>query len=63
VKPSGEQYELKHGANRVVVTQVGAGLREWEGVLAGYAAARMAHSGRGQVQIPRQNRVEKGKTE
>jgi len=59
--PSGDQYELKHGAHRVVVTQVGAGLREWEGVLDGYAVDRMAHSGRGQVLIPWPNRIEQGK--
>lgn len=61
--PSGEQYELTAGATRVVVTQVGASLREWEGVLDGYAVDERAHSGRGQVLIPWPNRVTDGKYE
>ena len=60
VQPSGAQFELRHGSARVFVTEVGAGLREWEGVLDGYAADEMAHSGRGQVLIPWPNRVQDG---
>jgi aldose 1-epimerase len=63
IAPSGEQYELTHGSQRVVVTQVGAGLREWEGVLDGYPADSMARSGRGQVLIPWPNRIQDGNYE
>jgi aldose 1-epimerase len=60
VVPSGEQFELRHGSQRVVVTEVGAGLREWEGVLDGYAVGERASSGRGQVLIPWPNRLTDG---
>jgi aldose 1-epimerase len=63
IPPSGEQYELTAGATRVVVTQIGAGLREWPGVLDGYAVDERAHSGRGQVLIPWPNRITDGKYE
>jgi aldose 1-epimerase len=61
--PSGEQFELRHGSQRVVVTEVGAGLREWEGVLDGYPLDSRATSGRGQVLIPWPNRVQDGQFE
>jgi aldose 1-epimerase len=63
VNPSGEQFELRRGAQRIVVTEVGAGLREWEGVLDAYPVDSPATSGRGQVLIPWPNRVEQGKYE
>jgi len=63
VHPSGEQFELRRDGTRVVVTEVGAGLREWDGVLDGYAADSAATSGRGQVLIPWPNRVQDGKYE
>jgi aldose 1-epimerase len=63
VHPSGEQFELRRGATSVVVTEVGAGLREWDGVLDGYAVDSRAMSGRGQVLIPWPNRVQDGKYE
>jgi len=63
VCPSGEQFELRRGSQRVVVTEVGAGLREWEGVLDGYAADAMASSGRGQVLLPWPNRLRDGRYE
>lgn len=61
--PSGEQFEVRHGSQRVVVTEVGAGLREWEGVLDGYPVGERASSGRGQVLIPWPNRVTDGSYE
>jgi aldose 1-epimerase len=60
IDPTGEQFELRHGAQRVVVTEVGAGLREWEGVLDGYPVDSRATSGRGQVLIPWPNRIQDG---
>jgi len=60
VHASGRQFELAHGGQRVVVTEVGAGLREWDGVLDGYPVDSHATSGRGQVLIPWPNRVAGG---
>jgi aldose 1-epimerase len=57
VPPSGEQFELRHGAQRAVVVEVGGGLREYDGVLLGYGVDEMCTSGRGQVLIPWPNRV------
>jgi aldose 1-epimerase len=61
--PSGEQYELAAGAHRVVVVEVGGGIREWEGVLLGYGAREMCSSGRGQVLAPWPNRLAGGRYE
>jgi len=62
--PSGEQIELRAGDRRVVVVEVGAGLRSYtvagEDVLDGYSVEEMARSGRGQVLIPWPNRVQDG---
>jgi len=62
--PSGVQYELAHGGQRVVVTGVGAGLRGYtadgRNVLDGYGPDEMAPSGRGQVLIPWPNRIAEG---
>jgi aldose 1-epimerase len=62
--PSGEQIELQAGDRRVVVVEVGAGLRSYgvddHDVLDGYAAGEMASAGRGQVLIPWPNRIEDG---
>ena len=57
------ELELKHGGNRVVVTSLGAGIREWEGVLDGYPAGTRATSGRGQVLMPWPNRLTDGRYE
>jgi aldose 1-epimerase len=54
------EVELRHGGNRVVLTSLGAGMREWEGVLDGYPARTRATSGRGQVLMPWPNRLENG---
>jgi aldose 1-epimerase len=63
VRPSGAQFELRHRSQRVFVTEVGAGLREWQGVLDGYGVDEMARSGRGQVLIPWPNRLQDGQYE
>ncbi len=61
--PSGEQFELRHGAQRVVVVEVGGGIREWDGVLDGYPLDQMCKSARGQVLAPWPNRLEEGRYE
>jgi aldose 1-epimerase len=62
--PSGEQVELTNGAHRAVVTEVGAGLREYtvDGapVIDGYPATEMCSGGRGQTLIPWPNRIAGG---
>jgi aldose 1-epimerase len=58
--PSGEQYELVFGESRIVVVEIGAGLREWEGVVLGYGVDEMCGSGLGQVLAPWPNRIESG---
>ncbi len=58
--PSGEQYELAAGGHRIVVVEVGGGIREWKGVLLGYGSAEMCTSGRGQVLAPWPNRLRDG---
>ena len=55
--PSGEQFELRHGAQRAVVTEVGAGLRVYDDILLGYGEHEMCSSGKGQVLMPWPNRV------
>jgi aldose 1-epimerase len=65
VQPSGRQVELASGAQRAVVTEVGAGLRTYtvEGidVLDGYAEHEMSSGGRGQLLIPWPNRIRDGR--
>jgi aldose 1-epimerase len=65
VQPSGRQVELASGAQRAVVTEVGAGLRTYTvdgiDVLDGYAAPEMCNGGRGQLLIPWPNRIRDGK--
>jgi aldose 1-epimerase len=62
--PSGKQIELRAGDQRVMVVEVGAGLRSYtvgdREVLDGYGADEMASAGRGQVLIPWPNRIEDG---
>jgi aldose 1-epimerase len=62
--PSGQQIEIHAGDHRVVVVEVGAGLRSYtvgdREVLDGYAADEMARAGRGQVLVPWPNRIEDG---
>ena len=62
--PSGEQIELRTEDQRVVVVEVGAGLRSYavggRDVLDGYSGEEMASVGRGQVLIPWPNRIQDG---
>jgi len=60
VRPSGTQFELRHGTQHAFVTEVGAGLREYGDILLGYGADEQCTSGRGQVLIPWPNRVAGG---
>ncbi len=62
--PSGEQFELVAGDQRLVVVEVGAGLRSYtvggRELLDGYARDAMCASGRGQLLLPWPNRIEDG---
>ncbi|HEY7399023.1 MAG TPA: aldose 1-epimerase family protein [Gaiellaceae bacterium] len=62
--PSGEQLELAFGDQRLVVVEVGGGLRSYSAggreVLDGYAESELSPSGRGQLLIPWPNRLEDG---
>lgn len=63
--PSGRQHELSLGDQRVVVVEVGGGLRayaagDWE-VLEGYGEDAMASGGRGQALLPWPNRIADGR--
>ncbi len=64
VAPSGDQFELRHGEQRVVVVEVGGGLRTYtlagQEVLDGYAEDQMCPSARGEVLIPWPNRLRDG---
>ena len=64
VPPSGQQIEIHAGDHRVVVAEVGAGLRSFtvggRDVVDGYAVDEMAGAGRGQVLIPWPNRIADG---
>ncbi len=65
--PSGEQFEITDGDQRVVVVEVGGGLRSYQlgggDVLDGYGASELSTSGRGQVLMPWPNRLEDGSYE
>lgn len=65
--PSGEQFELRLGAQVAVVAEVGAGLRSYSAggrdIVDGYGPDEMCSSGRGQVLIPWPNRLEDGSYE
>jgi aldose 1-epimerase len=65
--PSGEQFELRHGAQVAVVVELGGGLRSYSAggrdVVDGYGPDEMPSSGRGQVLIPWPNRLEDGSYE
>ncbi len=64
VAPSGEQYEIRAGGYRAVVTECGAGLRvlEHDGrpLVQGYDVEATASGGRGQLLLPWPNRLEDG---
>ncbi len=65
VAPSGEQYEIRAGGYRAVVTESGGALRllEHEGraLVDGFAEDEMSAGGRGQVMMPWPNRVRDGR--
>jgi aldose 1-epimerase len=65
--PSGNQIEIGLGDQRVVLVEVGGGLRRYGAagapVLDGYAENEMCRSGRGQVLLPWPNRLEDGSYE
>jgi aldose 1-epimerase len=67
IGPSGQQVEISHGDQRVLVVEVGGGLRTYSiagrAVLDGYGADEMSSSSRGQVLIPWPNRLENGSYE
>jgi galactose mutarotase-like enzyme len=67
VLPSGEQYEIRHGEQRAIITEVGATLRVYEvagqAFVDGFAADEMSSGGRGQVLIPWPNRIAGGSYE
>jgi aldose 1-epimerase len=62
--PSGRQTVIERGDQRLVVVEVGGGLRRYqvggEDVLDGYAADDMCRSGRGQLLVPWPNRLADG---
>lgn len=61
---SGRQFELRHGDQRAVVVEVGAGLRSYtragRQLLAGYGPGELATFARGQTLIPWPNRLRGG---
>ncbi len=63
--PSGEQYQISHGTQTAVITEVGAGLRQYtvagRDVLDGYGAGEMCTDARGQTLIPWPNRIRAGR--
>lgn len=67
VLPTGVQYEIRHGEQRAVVTEVGAALRAYEvrgrAFVDGFEAEEIPTGGRGQVLIPWPNRIASGSYE
>jgi len=63
--PSGAQWAVRHGAEELVVVEVGGGIRRYAAggvdILAGYRADEVAASGRGQQLIPWPNRLRDGR--
>jgi len=62
---SGSQFELRRGGQRLVVVEVGAGLREYEvdgqPILDGFGIDQFADGGRGQPLLPWPNRLADGR--
>jgi len=62
--PSGEQHEIRRGAHRAIVTEVGATLRHYAvdglDVIDGFDAGAWSPGGRGQVLAPWPNRLDGG---
>jgi aldose 1-epimerase len=65
--PSGEQFEIAFADQRVVVVEVGGGLRTYSvggnDVVDGYGIGEMSTGGRGQMLIPWPNRLQDGRYE
>jgi aldose 1-epimerase len=65
VAPSGEQYEIRLGAQSAVVVEVGGGLRSYEvdgrPVFDSYDSDEVCDGARGQTLVPWPNRVQDGK--
>ena len=63
--PSGRQTELHHGEQRIVITEVGAGLRSYlagtRPVIDGYPKSQRCTGARGHSLIPWPNRIKAGK--
>ncbi len=63
--PSGEQIEIQAGDQRLVVVEVGGGIRSYavagQELMDGYALDEMCLSGRGEVLIPWPNRIRDGR--
>lgn len=64
VRPSGDQFEIRHGAARAIIVEVGGGIRAFqigdEHILDGFGEDEMCSGGRGQVLIPWPNRIRDG---
>jgi aldose 1-epimerase len=67
LSPSGEQFEIVFEDQRVVVVEVGGGLRTYSvagrDVIDGYGVEEMCTAGRGQVLVPWPNRLQDGSYE
>lgn len=67
VLPSGTQHEISHGDQRLIVVEVGGGLRAYETaagpLLDGYSERESCSGGRGQPLIPWPNRLRDGRYE
>jgi aldose 1-epimerase len=67
IHPSGEQIEIALGDQRVVVVEVGGGLRSYSAagrpILDGYGPEEICPAGRGQILSPWPNRIQDGSYE
>lgn len=65
ISPSGEQWEIGHGDQRLTVVGVGGGIRSYDAgnrsVVFGYPPDAKADAGRGQLLMPWPNRIADGK--
>ncbi|MFC6704031.1 aldose 1-epimerase family protein [Flexivirga alba] len=65
ISPSGQQWEISHGDQRLTVVGVGGGIRSYDAngrpVLFGYPPDAKADAGRGQLLMPWPNRIADGR--
>lgn len=65
IAPSGEQWEIRHGDQKVTVVDVGGGIRSYDAasrpVLHGYPIDAKSDGGRGQLLMPWPNRIADGR--